>query len=67
VVTGEQLTVKESKIAAGAEADKTNELLQSLAKAINIKVRRREIHGPVACFTFDCLVSMFAFSPITTR
>jgi hypothetical protein len=32
------LGVKESKIAAGAEADKTNELLQALAKAINMKV-----------------------------
>jgi hypothetical protein len=32
------LSVKESKIAAGSEAEKTNELLQCLAKAINMKV-----------------------------
>ena len=35
---GEQLSAKETKIAAGAEAEKTNELLQALAKAIKIKV-----------------------------
>ena len=40
LVVGEQLTVKPSKIAAGAEADKTNELFQCLAKAINMKVEK---------------------------
>lgn len=35
---GDNLSVKESKIAAGVEAEKTNELLQCLAKAINMKV-----------------------------
>jgi hypothetical protein len=38
VVVGEHLTVKSSKIAAGAEVEKTNELLQNLAKAVNMKV-----------------------------
>jgi hypothetical protein len=38
VATGDQLSVKPTKIAAGVEAEKTNELLQSLAKAINMKV-----------------------------
>jgi TRAF3-interacting protein 1 len=38
LVVGEHLSVKASKIAAGAEAEKTNELLQYLAKAINMKV-----------------------------
>jgi hypothetical protein len=38
IAVGEQLSVKPSKIAAGAEAEKTNELLQCLAKAINMKV-----------------------------
>lgn len=38
VVVKEQLTVKPSKIAAGSEADKTNDLLQNLAKAVNMKV-----------------------------
>jgi len=37
LVVGEQLPVKESKIAAGVEADKTNELLQALEKAVKIK------------------------------
>ena len=37
LVVGEHMTVKASKIAAGAEAEKTNELLQMLAKAINMK------------------------------
>ena len=38
LVIGDHLSVKEGKIAAGSEAEKTNELLQCLAKAINIKV-----------------------------
>jgi TRAF3-interacting protein 1 len=38
VAVGENLSVKETKIAAGVEAEKTNELLQCLAKAINMKV-----------------------------
>ncbi len=38
VAVNDQLTVKASKIAAGSEPDKTNALLQSLAKAINMKV-----------------------------
>ena len=38
LAVGEQLSVKASKIAAGVEAEKTNELLQLLAKAINMKV-----------------------------
>jgi hypothetical protein len=33
------LSVKASKIAAGVEAEKTNDLLQNLAKAVNMKVR----------------------------
>jgi TRAF3-interacting protein 1 len=41
LVVGDHLSVKASKIAAGAEAEKTNELLQLLAKAINIKVSLR--------------------------
>lgn len=31
------MTVKANKIAAGVEAEKTNELFQNLAKAINMK------------------------------
>ena len=38
LAVGDQLTVKPTKIASGAEAEKTNELLQTLAKAINMKV-----------------------------
>lgn len=38
VGVGEQLNVKANKIAAGVEAERTNELLQALAKAINMKV-----------------------------
>ena len=38
VVVREQLSVKANKIAAGSEADKTNDLFQNLAKAINMKV-----------------------------
>ncbi len=38
LVIGDHLSVKEGKIAAGSEAEKTNELLQCLAKAINMKV-----------------------------
>lgn len=32
------MTVKANKVAAGVEAEKTNELFQNLAKAINMKV-----------------------------
>ena len=42
VVVGEQLGVRASKITAGAEAEKTNELLQALAKAVNMKVSSSE-------------------------
>ena len=38
VVIGQQLSVKANKIAAGAEAEKTNDLLQNLAKSVNMKV-----------------------------
>lgn len=38
IVIGQQLSVKASKIAAGAEAEKTNDLLINLAKAVNMKV-----------------------------
>lgn len=37
-MVGDQLNVKANKIAAGVESERTNELLQSLAKAINMKV-----------------------------
>lgn len=37
IAVGDQLSVKANKIAAGVEAERTNELLQALAKAINIK------------------------------
>lgn len=37
IVIGQQLSVKASKIAAGVEAEKTNDLLQNLAKAVNMK------------------------------
>jgi TRAF3-interacting protein 1 len=40
LVVGEQLSVRVSKITAGVEAEKTNEMLQLLAKAINIKVKK---------------------------
>lgn len=36
--TGETLTVRPTKIVSGHEADKTNELLQAIARAINTKV-----------------------------
>jgi len=39
VATGDHLSVKPTKIAAGVEAEKTNELLQALARAINKKVK----------------------------
>lgn len=39
LAVGEQLSAKANKIAAGVEAEKTNELFQALAKAINMKVR----------------------------
>ena len=43
IVIGQQLSVKASKIAAGVEAEKTNDLLQNLAKAVNMKVRYDQI------------------------
>ena len=41
VATGDHLSVKPTKIAAGVESEKTNELLQALARAINKKVKRK--------------------------
>ncbi|KAG1688000.1 TRAF3-interacting protein 1 [Nymphon striatum] len=41
-VTGDKLEVKPSKIVAGHEADKTNEFLQCIAKAIKSKVDSSE-------------------------
>jgi TRAF3-interacting protein 1 len=38
IVTGANLTVKPSKIVAGQEAEKTNELLQAMALALEKKV-----------------------------
>lgn len=37
-VTGQKLSVRPSKVVAGLEAEKTNELLQALAEAVNKKV-----------------------------
>jgi len=44
LVLGKTISARPAKIIAGHEADKTNELLQSLAEAINKKV----------CKVFDC-------------
>lgn len=43
IVIGQQLSVKASKIAAGVEAEKTNDLLQNLAKAVNMKPDNDEV------------------------
>lgn len=43
VVVHEQLSVRASKIAAGAEVEKTNELFQNLAKAVNMKPDNDEV------------------------
>ena len=43
VAVHEQLAVRASKIAAGAEVDRTNELFQSLAKAVNMKPDNEEV------------------------
>ena len=39
MATGEPLTVRPSKIVSGHEPDKTNELLQAIARAIEKQVK----------------------------
>jgi len=40
LVLGKTIAAKPSKIVAGHEADRTNELLQALAEAVNKKVSK---------------------------
>lgn len=60
IVIGQQLSVKASKIAAGAEAEKTNDLLINLAKAVNMKVNTLKKYF----YSFILFVNLFFFKLI---
>ena len=38
MISGDSLSVRPSKVVAGQEADKTNEFLQAIARAVSSKV-----------------------------
>jgi len=60
LVLGKAIAAKPSKIIAGHDADKTNELLQALADAINKKVSKMSsLKSPLFLHALFCAFASF--------